>query len=87
MERAIREATVEDALSIARIHVRSWQAAYRGIVDDDYCWTIDDALVYIQDFTCPDPRCGVIDDARACEVRRPRRLRKSSSGPILIQRI
>jgi hypothetical protein len=30
----------------------------QGIVDDDYCWTIDDELVYIQDFTCPDPRCG-----------------------------
>lgn len=29
----VREARVEDAEEIARIHVRSWQAAYRGLID------------------------------------------------------
>ncbi len=32
----IREATALDAQAIASVHVRSWRAAYRGIIDDDY---------------------------------------------------
>ncbi|HZD17607.1 MAG TPA: GNAT family N-acetyltransferase [Actinomycetota bacterium] len=32
----IREARPADATAIARIHVRSWQAAYRGQLTDDY---------------------------------------------------
>ncbi|KLU24156.1 hypothetical protein EOS_21740 [Caballeronia mineralivorans PML1(12)] len=32
----IREATVEDAEAIAKIHVNSWQAAYQGILPDGY---------------------------------------------------
>jgi len=32
----IREAVPADARSIAEIHVRSWQAAYRGQLTDDY---------------------------------------------------
>jgi ribosomal protein S18 acetylase RimI-like enzyme len=32
----IREAEPRDAEAIARIHVRSWQAAYRGQLSDDY---------------------------------------------------
>lgn len=32
----IREATVSDAGTIAGIHVRAWQAAYRGQLSDDY---------------------------------------------------
>jgi GNAT superfamily N-acetyltransferase len=32
----IREALPADARSIAEIHVRSWQAAYRGQLADDY---------------------------------------------------
>jgi len=32
----IREATALDAEAMARVQVRSWQAAYRGIIDDDY---------------------------------------------------
>ncbi|MFL5900111.1 MAG: GNAT family N-acetyltransferase [Solirubrobacterales bacterium] len=31
----MRQATADDASSIAEIHVRSWQAAYRGILADD----------------------------------------------------
>jgi ribosomal protein S18 acetylase RimI-like enzyme len=33
--REVREARNEDVLSIAEIHVRSWQAAYRGILPDE----------------------------------------------------
>lgn len=29
----VRRATLDDALAIATIHVRAWQAAYQGIVD------------------------------------------------------
>ena len=32
----VREATALDADAIASVHVRSWRAAYRGIIDDDY---------------------------------------------------
>ncbi|GBC86048.1 Mycothiol acetyltransferase [bacterium HR12] len=32
----IREGEPKDAEAIARIHVRSWQAAYRGQLSDDY---------------------------------------------------
>ncbi|HXW35627.1 MAG TPA: GNAT family N-acetyltransferase [Acidimicrobiales bacterium] len=32
----LREARAEDALEIAGVHVRSWQVAYRGLLDDDY---------------------------------------------------
>jgi ribosomal protein S18 acetylase RimI-like enzyme len=32
----VRRATVDDAGAIARIHVRAWQAAYRGVMDDAF---------------------------------------------------
>jgi ribosomal protein S18 acetylase RimI-like enzyme len=32
----VRDATLLDALAIARVHVRSWQAAYRGVFADDF---------------------------------------------------
>lgn len=32
----IREAGIEDALSIANVQVKTWRSAYRGIVPDDY---------------------------------------------------
>jgi len=32
----IRPAAPEDALPVARVHVRSWQAAYRTLLPDDY---------------------------------------------------
>jgi GNAT superfamily N-acetyltransferase len=42
----IREAVPADARAIAQIHVRSWQAAYRGQLTDDYLdgLSIDDRL-------------------------------------------
>jgi hypothetical protein len=32
----IRLAVPEDALAVARVHVRSWQVGYRGLLPDDY---------------------------------------------------
>ena len=32
----VRRATVQDASAIGRVHVRAWQAAYRGQMPDDY---------------------------------------------------
>ncbi|HEX5461408.1 MAG TPA: GNAT family N-acetyltransferase [Steroidobacteraceae bacterium] len=32
----LRPAVPEDALSVARVHVRAWQVAYRGLLPDDY---------------------------------------------------
>lgn len=42
----IREATLADARSIAEIHVRAWQAAYRGQMPDEYLdgLTVEDRL-------------------------------------------
>ena len=32
----VRRATVQDAPTLGRLHVRAWQAAYRGQMPDDY---------------------------------------------------
>jgi ribosomal protein S18 acetylase RimI-like enzyme len=32
----VREAGVEDAAAVAEIHVRAWQAAYRGLMPDEW---------------------------------------------------
>jgi GNAT superfamily N-acetyltransferase len=32
----VRDARPEDAAEVARVHVRSWQAAYRGLLADEY---------------------------------------------------
>jgi GNAT superfamily N-acetyltransferase len=32
----IRDANPDDALAVAGVHVRSWQAAYRGLMDDEF---------------------------------------------------
>ncbi len=32
----VRDATPEDALAVARVHVRSWQAGYPGLIDDGF---------------------------------------------------
>jgi ribosomal protein S18 acetylase RimI-like enzyme len=37
----VRDATVADAEAAATIHVRTWQAAYRGQVPDDYLDSLD----------------------------------------------
>src|SRR5215467_1358775 len=32
----LRVAEPEDAMSVARVHVRSWQSAYRGLLPNEY---------------------------------------------------
>jgi len=32
----LRSAVPDDAMSVAQVHVRSWQAAYKGLLPDDY---------------------------------------------------
>ena len=52
----LRPAQPEDALDVARVHVRSWQAAYRGLLPDEYLNGLrpeDRAQRY--DFANPDP--------------------------------
>lgn len=36
----VRDATSQDAAEVAGVHVRSWQAAYRGLFPDDYLDTL-----------------------------------------------
>ena len=53
----VRPAQPEDALAVARVHVRSWQAAYRGLLPDTYLDQLraeDRAERY--DFAAADPR-------------------------------
>ncbi|HYZ93018.1 MAG TPA: GNAT family N-acetyltransferase [Actinomycetota bacterium] len=53
----IRPATVDDAYGIARVHVTTWQDAYRGIVPNEYLDALDiDARVEAYD------RMGVLTD-------------------------
>lgn len=33
---SVREARPEDAAEVAGVHIRSWQAAYRGLLSDEY---------------------------------------------------
>jgi len=37
----IREATKNDKTAVARIHVRSWQVAYRGLIADEFLDQMD----------------------------------------------
>jgi ribosomal protein S18 acetylase RimI-like enzyme len=36
MALVVRDATAEDALEVARVHIRAWRAAYRGLMPDEY---------------------------------------------------
>jgi GNAT superfamily N-acetyltransferase len=52
----LRPAEPEDAIAVARVHVRSWQAAYRTLLPDDYLDQLrpeDRAQTY--DFANADP--------------------------------
>jgi hypothetical protein len=52
----VRLAEPPDAIAIARLHVRSWQVAYRGLLAEDYLVQLhpeDRASTY--DFTSLDP--------------------------------
>lgn len=37
----MREATADDKTSVARVHVRSWQVGYRGLISDEYLDTMN----------------------------------------------
>ena len=37
----VRDATPADAPEVAAVHVRSWQAAYRGLLPDDFLASLD----------------------------------------------
>jgi GNAT superfamily N-acetyltransferase len=37
----VRSAVPDDALDVARVHVRSWQSAYRGLIAQDYLDALD----------------------------------------------
>jgi ribosomal protein S18 acetylase RimI-like enzyme len=53
----VRAAEPEDAMAVAWVHVRSWQAAYRGLIPDEYLDGLrseDRAQRY--DFGDPDPQ-------------------------------
>jgi GNAT superfamily N-acetyltransferase len=53
----IRPAVPDDALAIARVHVRSWQAGYRGLIPDEFLDQLrpeDRAARY--DFSHTDPQ-------------------------------
>jgi GNAT superfamily N-acetyltransferase len=53
----LRTAESEDAMSVARVHVHSWQAAYRNLLPDEYLDQLrpeDRAQSY--DFASSDPR-------------------------------
>src|SRR5665213_598577 len=57
LDMLIRPAEPDDAIAVARVHVRSWQAAYRTIVPDDYLSRLrpeDRAQKY--DFATLDPQ-------------------------------
>lgn len=41
MDYTIRLATPEDAQGLARVHVRSWQSSYRGLIAQDFLDSID----------------------------------------------
>jgi GNAT superfamily N-acetyltransferase len=52
----LRPAEPDDAMAVARVHVRSWQAAYKTLLPDDYLSQLrpeDRARRY--DFANPDP--------------------------------
>jgi L-amino acid N-acyltransferase YncA len=40
----VRRATADDAAGIAEVHVRSWQAAYRDLIPDDFLAGLDDTI-------------------------------------------
>lgn len=62
----IRVATPDDAAVVARIHIDSWRAAYRGLVPDEKLAALDYASRterFRRDLAAPDPCTCVIEDA------------------------
>lgn len=52
----LRPAVPEDALAVARVHVATWQAAYRTLIPDEYLDHLSvEARAQMYDFANPDP--------------------------------
>lgn len=71
MSVTIRDAVPDDARAIAEVHVRSWQAAYRGELPDDYLdgLSIDEReRMWAGLLAAPEPRAAIFvatdDDGR-----------------------
>jgi ribosomal protein S18 acetylase RimI-like enzyme len=66
----IRPASVEDADAVGEVHVRAWQAAYRGVMPDEYLDGLqaqDHATRWREHFIAPASDAGllvVVDDHR-----------------------
>lgn len=56
-ELTVRRATGHDAMDVARVHVASWQRAYRGVVPDEVLDTMDVAA-RANRYTFDDPATG-----------------------------
>jgi GNAT superfamily N-acetyltransferase len=67
----LRPAEPDDAMAVARVHVRSWQAAYRGLLPDDYL-----------DQLRPEDRAGRYDFA-SLDQQKPRTIVAEEEGRIL----
>lgn len=53
----LRPAEPDDAIGVARVHVRSWQAAYRNLLPDDYLNRLrPEERAQRYTFGSPDPR-------------------------------
>jgi GNAT superfamily N-acetyltransferase len=66
----LRPAEPEDAIAVARVHVRSWQAAYRTLLPDDYLNQL-----------CPEDRAQKYDFA-SLDSRKPRTIVAVEEGLI-----
>lgn len=67
----LRPAEPADALAVARVHVRSWQAAYRGLLPDSYL-----------DSLRPEDRAAKYDFTHA-DTQRPHTLVAVEAGQIV----
>jgi GNAT superfamily N-acetyltransferase len=67
----LRPAEPEDAIAVARVHVRSWQAAYRTLLPDDYL-----------DHLRPEDRAGHYDFA-TLDHAKPRTVVATEEGSII----
>jgi RimJ/RimL family protein N-acetyltransferase len=78
VEYEVRRATPEDAEAIARVHVASWQAAYRGLFPDTYLDSLDwrDRVQTWQEATTDPSSTNVL-----VAVSGPQVLGLASSGP------
>jgi GNAT superfamily N-acetyltransferase len=72
----LRPAEPDDAMAVARVHVRSWQAAYRGLLPDDYL-----------DQLRPEDRAGRYDfatlDPQKPDRQKPQTIVAAEEGRIL----